>query len=104
MNTVLGFRWLLSLLRTEQPCDAQPAVLAQVTELLAKGANKEAVEKDGKNALHAAAKAGHAAVVRELPGQGRGGPLESKSEFGPSTITRPCVACGYGGGPAVAAH
>ena len=57
-------------------------------ELLAKGANIEAVNNDdwtvtyGGTALHLAADSGHEAVVREPPGPGRGGPLGSNSEFG----------------------
>ena len=39
-------------------------------ELLAKGANIEAVNKNGETALHVAADNGHDAVVRELPGPG----------------------------------
>ena len=46
-------------------------------ELLAKGANTEAVDEDGMAALHIAAEEGHYAVVRELPGQRRGGPVRS---------------------------
>ena len=70
VDTVVGQRWLLSLLRTEQPCDAQPAVLAQVSELLAKGANFKAVNQNSRTALHIAAFYGHEAVVREPPGPG----------------------------------
>ena len=47
-----------------------PRLPAQVRELLAKGANIEAVDKYGKTALHLAARRGHDAVVRERPGPG----------------------------------
>ena len=39
-------------------------------ELLAKGANPDAVDKCGNTALHIAALHGHEAVVREPPGPG----------------------------------
>ena len=68
MDTVVGLRWLLSLLRTEQPCDAQPPAPAQVKELLAKGAKLEAVDFRPWTALHYAAHQGHVAVVRGPPG------------------------------------
>ena len=42
-------------------------------ELLAKGANTEAVDKYGMTALHLAAGKGYVASVREAPGEGRGG-------------------------------
>ena len=66
---MVGLRWLLSLLRTCRPCDAQRTVLAQVRELLDKGANIEAVV--GSTALNIAAEKGYDAVVREPPGPGR---------------------------------
>ena len=69
-DTVLGLRWLLSLLRTYHPRAAQLLAPPQVRELLAKGAKIEAVDKDGKTALHLAAWSGHVAVVREPPGPG----------------------------------
>ena len=47
-----------------------PRLPAQVRELLANGANTEAVDKNGETALHHAAARGHDAVVRERPGPG----------------------------------
>ena len=84
VETVVGLRWLLSLLRTEQPCDAQPPAPAQVKELLAKGANTEAVDFKGKTALHYAARSGHDAVVREPPG-----PRRSEGHWDPSPSEGP---------------
>ena len=66
----MGLLWLLRVLRTSQPCAAQPTVVAQVRELVAKGANTEAVDEDGLTALHTAALSGHDAVVREPPRPG----------------------------------
>ena len=47
-----------------------PQAPPQVRELLAKGANTEAVDEYGETALHFAAESGHDAVVRERPGPG----------------------------------
>ena len=58
--------WKLSMLRTCQPCDGQPPGPAQVRELLAKGANTEAVDKDGLTALYLAALNGHEAATCSL--------------------------------------
>ena len=140
VGKVVCLRWLLRLLRTYQPCDAQPTAPPQVSELLEKGAKIEAVDKEevgwtalhlaavrndvaavrkmkpeaetdieardksGRTALHIAAIFGHAAVVREPYGSGRGGPLGSQSEFGPSAFSRSCVTCGCHVGLAVAAQ
>ena len=100
VDTVLGLQWLPRLLCTYQPYDPQLAAPTQVRELLAKGAKIEAVckydikdvfgrtsIKDSWTALHLAAKKGHVAVVREPPGPGCEGPVESKSELGPSTVS-----------------
>ena len=61
---------------------------AVVRELLAKGANIEAVDHDGRTALQIAAEEGHGAVVRELPGQLRAGLVGSSSELMPQQRCR----------------
>ena len=71
-----------SFLRTYPPGDAEPTAPPQVRDLLAKGADIEAVaEKGGCTALHVAAMIGREAVVREPSGRGRGGQEGSKSEL-----------------------
>ena len=77
VDTVVGLRSLLSFASHTPSSFATPSPRAppQVRELLAKGANIEAVDKDGRTALHNAASRGHDAVVRART---RGGHIVSR--------------------------